>query len=142
MELKFDANQDYQLQAIEAVTDLFTGQPRIQADLKFSLGHSSFAAVANRLDLDETELLANLHTVQRRNNITPDPDTGIGKWSVEEIADYLGTGNKPDGDVAGGLMGEVIDGTLAGYKDMSKADRLAIAQYLKTIPPVRNKIGK
>jgi mono/diheme cytochrome c family protein len=73
-------------------------------------------------------------------NITPDPDTGIGKWSVEEIADYLGSGNKPDGDVAGGLMGEVIDGTLAGYKDLTKADRVAIAQYLKTLPPVRNKI--
>ena len=73
-------------------------------------------------------------------NITPDPDTGIGKWSVEEIAEYLGTGNKPDGDVAGGLMGEVIDGTLAGYKDLTRADRTAIAQYLKTLPPVRNKI--
>jgi mono/diheme cytochrome c family protein len=79
---------------------------------------------------------------QAMPNITPDPDTGIGKWSVEEIADYLGSGNKPDGDVAGGLMGEVIDGTLAGYKDLAKADRLAIAQYLKTIPPIRNKIGK
>ncbi len=39
-------------------------------------------------------------------------------------------------------MGEVIEGTLAGYKDLTKADRLAIAQYLKTIPPIRNKIGK
>jgi mono/diheme cytochrome c family protein len=79
---------------------------------------------------------------QAMPNITPDPDTGIGKWSVEEIAEYLGTGNKPDGDVAGGLMGEVIDGTLAGYKDLTQADRLAIAQYLKSIPAVRNKIGK
>ena len=77
---------------------------------------------------------------QAMPNITPDVETGIGKWSVEEIADYLATGNKPDGDVAGGLMGEVIDGTLAGYKDLSKADRVAIAQYLKTLPPVRNKI--
>ena len=75
-------------------------------------------------------------------NITPDTETGIGKWSVEEIAEYLGSGNKPDGDVAGGLMGEVIDGTLAGYKDLTKADRVAIAQYLKTIPAVRNKIAK
>jgi mono/diheme cytochrome c family protein len=75
-------------------------------------------------------------------NITPDPDTGIGKWSVEEIADYLGGGLKPDGDVAGGLMGEVIEGTLAGYKHMSRADLVAIAQYLKSIPAVRNKIGK
>jgi mono/diheme cytochrome c family protein len=74
-------------------------------------------------------------------NITPDKTTGLA-WSEEEIADYLGTGNKPDGDVAGGLMGEVIEGTLAGYKDMTKADRLAIARYLKTIPPIKNKIGK
>jgi mono/diheme cytochrome c family protein len=79
---------------------------------------------------------------QAMPNVTPDSETGIGKWSVEEIADYLGTGNKPDGDVAGGLMAEVIDGTLAGYKDLSKADRVAIAQYLKSIPAVRNKIGK
>jgi mono/diheme cytochrome c family protein len=79
---------------------------------------------------------------QAMPNITPDPDTGIGKWSVEEIADYLGTGNKPDGDVAGGLMGEVIDGTLSGYKDLTNADRVAIAQYLESIPPSRNKIGK
>ena len=79
---------------------------------------------------------------QAMPNITPDPETGIGKWSVEEIADYLGSGNKPDGDVAGGLMAEVIDGTLSGYKDLTQADRVAIAQYLKTIPPVRNKIGK
>ena len=79
---------------------------------------------------------------QAMPNITPDPDTGIGQWSVDEIADYLGSGNKPDGDVAGGLMAEVIDGTLSGYKDLSKADRVAIAQYLKSIPPIRNKIGK
>lgn len=75
-------------------------------------------------------------------NITPDPDTGIGKWAVDEIAEYLGTGNRPDGDVAGGLMGEVIDGTLAGYKDMTKADRVAIAQYLKSIPAVKNRVEK
>ena len=74
-------------------------------------------------------------------NITPDKATGL-TWSEEEIADFLGSGNKPDGDVAGGLMGEVIQGTSAGYKDLTNADRLAIARYLKSIPPVRNKIGK
>ncbi len=75
-------------------------------------------------------------------NITPDADTGIGRWTEEQIADYLETGTKPDGDVVGGLMGEVIEGTAAGYKDLTQADRFAIAQYLKSIPPVRNKIGK
>ena len=75
-------------------------------------------------------------------NITPDRETGIGSWSEEEIAEFLGSGNKPDGDGAGGLMEEVIEGTFAGYKDLTKADRLAIARYLKTIPAVWNKIAK
>jgi len=74
-------------------------------------------------------------------NITPDKATGIGDWTEEQIAEYVGTGNKPDGDVAGGLMGEVIQGSSAGFKDLSKADRLAIARYLKSIPAIKNKIG-
>src|SRR5216683_4993092 len=73
-------------------------------------------------------------------NITPDKDTGIGSWTEDQIVTYLGTGNRPDGDVAGGLMGESIQGTLAGYKDMTKADLQAIAKYLKAIPAVKNKI--
>jgi len=74
-------------------------------------------------------------------NITPDKETGL-TWTIEQIAEYLATGNKPDGDVAGGLMGEVIQGTTAGYKDMTKADLLAIAHYLKSVAPVKNRIGK
>ena len=74
-------------------------------------------------------------------NITPDKDTGL-TWSEEEIAEYLATGNKPDGDVAGGLMGEVIEGAAAGFKNLTKEDRLAIARYLKSIPAVRNKVAK
>ncbi len=72
-------------------------------------------------------------------NLTPDKETGLD-WTEEQIADYLGSGNKPDGDVAGGLMAEVIQGPSAGFKDLSKADRLAIARYLKSIPPVKNRI--
>ncbi len=75
-------------------------------------------------------------------NITPDKTTGIGGWSEEDLADYLATGNKPDGDVSSGLMEEVIHGTTAGYKDLTKADRLAIARYLKSIPPIQNRVRK
>jgi hypothetical protein len=39
-------------------------------------------------------------------------------------------------------MGEVIEGTAAGFKDLTKPDRLAIAKYLKSIPAVRNKVAK
>lgn len=73
-------------------------------------------------------------------NITPDGDTGL-KWSEEQIVTFLGSGNKPDGDMAGGLMGEVIQGTSTGFRDLTKEDRLAIARYLKTIPAIRHKIG-
>ena len=77
---------------------------------------------------------------QATANLTPDKSTGLGDWTEEQIVTFLGTGNRPDGDVAGGLMGEVIQGTLAGYKDMTKADLQAIARFLKSIPPVKNKI--
>jgi len=77
---------------------------------------------------------------QATPNITPDKTTGLGDWTEAQIATYLGTGNRPDGDVAGGLMEEAIQGTLAGFKDMTKTDQAAIARYLKSIPAVTNKI--
>lgn len=77
---------------------------------------------------------------QAAPNITPDKATGLGDWTEEQIVTYLGTGNRPDGDVAGGLMGGNIQGTLAGYKDMTRADLQAVARYLKSIPAVNNKI--
>jgi hypothetical protein len=52
------------------------------------------------------------------------------------------SGTKPDFDNVQGLMYEVIQGTPYGYKDMTKEDALAIADYLKSIPPIVNKIGK
>jgi len=72
MKFKFDPNQEFQVKAIEAVTDLFDGQTRVQAAVRFKDGTLSLAAVANRLDLGEAELLENLKTVQLRNGIRPD----------------------------------------------------------------------
>jgi mono/diheme cytochrome c family protein len=70
-------------------------------------------------------------------NITPDKETGIGEWKREDVAELLLTGTKPDLDNVQGLMAEVIQ---QGYKNMTKADALAIADYLKSIPPIKNKI--
>ena len=50
------------------------------------------------------------------------------------------SGTKPDLDNVQGLMYEVIQGAPYGYKDMKKEDALTIADYLKTIPTVKNKI--
>jgi hypothetical protein len=37
-------------------------------------------------------------------------------------------------------MAEVIEGTTAGYRHLTRADLQAIAQYLKSIPPVKNRV--
>lgn len=68
-------------------------------------------------------------------NITPDDATGIGAWTEAQIATLLRTGTRPDGSQVGGLMELVIMG---GFKDMTEADALAIASYLKTVPAVTN----
>jgi len=70
LQFKFDANQEYQVRAIESVANLLEGQPRVEADLSFSLG--GFAAVPNRLDLSEEALLSNLQAVQRENSLAVD----------------------------------------------------------------------
>ncbi|MBI4525435.1 MAG: cytochrome c [Deltaproteobacteria bacterium] len=70
-------------------------------------------------------------------NITSDKETGIGEWSRTDIAELLLTGTKPDLDNIEGLMAEVVE---AGYKKIRREDALAIADYLKSVPPVKNKI--
>jgi mono/diheme cytochrome c family protein len=70
-------------------------------------------------------------------NITPDKETGIGAWKREDTAELLLNGTKPDLDNVQGLMAEVVE---HGYKNMSKQDALAIADYLKSIPAIKNKI--
>jgi mono/diheme cytochrome c family protein len=76
-------------------------------------------------------------------NITPDAATGIGKWNENRIADLLRTGMKPNMDNVQGLMAEVIDGVAGGpgYAQAPEAELRSIAKYLKTVPPIRHKVG-
>ena len=70
-------------------------------------------------------------------NITSDRDTGIGQWSEDDIAYYLETGMRPDGDYAGSLMAEVID---EGLSHLDRDDLAALARYVKSIPPIHNQV--
>jgi mono/diheme cytochrome c family protein len=72
-------------------------------------------------------------------NLTPDNKTGLGNWSRDDLVYYLKTGADPDGDYAGGLMAEVID---EGLSHLTEADLQAIADYLRSLPPVENRVGK
>jgi mono/diheme cytochrome c family protein len=57
---------------------------------------------------------------------------GIGDWSAKDIAGFLENGVAPDGDSAGGSMVRVIKNT----SQLKQADRDAIADYVKSLPPV------
>lgn len=69
---------------------------------------------------------------QNAPNITPDPATGIGEWSLDEIETLLKTGMTPDSDFVGSGMRAVVRGT----SQLTDSDRHAIAVYLKSVTPV------
>ena len=58
---------------------------------------------------------------------------GLNEWSENDIAYFLETGEMPDGDKAGGSMRRVIRNT----SQLSPEDREAMAEYLKSLPPVQ-----
>lgn len=85
---------------------------------------------------DMSKYLAGRRDPTRLNpNITPDPETGIGKWRVEDIVKFLRTGMRPDGSSAGSIMANLIRD---GLKDITPEDARLIALYLKSVPPVKN----
>jgi mono/diheme cytochrome c family protein len=57
---------------------------------------------------------------------------GLSEWSAKDIAYFLETGQTPEGDAAGGSMTRVI----ANMAQLNAADRMAMAVYLKSLPPV------
>lgn len=65
-------------------------------------------------------------------NITPDPKTGIGNWSEDDIVQVLTDGTTPNFDEVGGGMAEVVKNTAR----LSAEDRRAITVFLKSVPAV------
>ncbi|MEX1133367.1 MAG: DEAD/DEAH box helicase family protein [Acidimicrobiia bacterium] len=88
MEIRFDANQEYQLDAVAAVVDLFDGQPLaatesetlfepIGGELLTELG------VCNSLSLTDEAMLDNLQAIQERNGLSVDKELNSLNFSVE-----------------------------------------------------------
>ena len=71
---------------------------------------------------------------KRVPNITPDPKTGIGNWTEDDIIVMLTDGHTPDFDEVGGAMAEVVKSTAR----LTAEDRRAIAAYLKALPAIRS----
>ena len=99
MKIKFDSNQQYQRDAIDAVLGLFAGQPLSSGAFELALSDSGSLAgltelgLGNQLALDEAAFLRNLQPVQRANNLpvsdaldgmnfSIEMETGTGKTYV------------------------------------------------------------
>lgn len=89
MKLQFEPNQQYQLDAIKAAVDVFTGQPKEsepipfpgQAALEFKgqqLTLETVSARGNVLALSSTQVAQNTHAIQQLNAITKSEVVGTG----------------------------------------------------------------
>ena len=68
MKLKFDSNLEYQLEAMQSVTEIFEGQPSKQGEYEISFGKQDGVlfnelGVGNQLMLEYDQLMENLHVL-------------------------------------------------------------------------------
>jgi mono/diheme cytochrome c family protein len=68
-------------------------------------------------------------------NLTPDAETGIGKWSEDQFVKTFKTGIRPDG-----VKYTVTPMEWNIYANMKEEDARAIYRYLRTITPISNKV--
>jgi mono/diheme cytochrome c family protein len=69
-------------------------------------------------------------------NITPDKDTGIGAWTDADISRALTTGERPDGRRLASPM------PVAYLARLTPDDRAALIAWLRSLPPVANKVER
>lgn len=67
-------------------------------------------------------------------NITPDDETGIGRWSVRDLVRMLQSGMDKHSQQSLPVM------PWPSYVNLSDDDATAIALYLKSLPPVRHQV--
>lgn len=93
MKLKFESNLDYQLEAIEAVCDLFRGleicrteftvtNNALDGQLSLSFEENDIG-IGNRLSLLDDEILKNLNNIQLSNGLPPSSRLTSGDFTVE-----------------------------------------------------------
>lgn len=63
-------------------------------------------------------------------NLTPDKATGLGNWTTQQIVTAFTTGVRPDGRILAPIM------PWEDFAHLTKSDALAIAAFLKSLPPV------
>lgn len=67
-------------------------------------------------------------------NLTPDPETGLGAWTDDQIARAI------RGEARHGSAGSVVVMPWPTLSKLSDEDVHAIVAYLRTLPPVRHRV--
>jgi Cytochrome c. len=67
-------------------------------------------------------------------NITPDPETGIGTWTDEEVLRAMTHGISKNGDTLFPIM------PYPHFNRIAKDDLMSIIAYIRTLKPIKNKI--
>jgi mono/diheme cytochrome c family protein len=67
-------------------------------------------------------------------NITPDPETGIGRWSERDFVTALRTGFRPDRTLIRYPMGV--------FPELTDEEGAAMYAYLRTVPPLRHAVPR
>jgi mono/diheme cytochrome c family protein len=67
-------------------------------------------------------------------NLTPDKDTGLGRWSADDIVRAIQTGTRPDGRILAPIM------PWHAFAQLTAEDAQSIAAFLKSLTPVANKV--
>ena len=88
MKIKFDSNQDFQLDAMRSVVDVFAGQPLTRASLQWqsdALGGELLTemGVGNSLVLSDEAILRNVRKIQTKNELEPAAELQGLHFSVE-----------------------------------------------------------
>ncbi len=87
MKLSFEANLEYQRDAVRAVVGLFEGQPKGDSVSEFGLDEAGTLAlpnaVGNRLAISDGQIFANLREIQKANGVPADAPLCGMNFSVE-----------------------------------------------------------
>lgn len=84
MQIRFDPNQEYQLNAVESVAKIFDGQRMQKTELALS-PTGGFASVHNALDLSDEDILRNLNGIQEENSLEKDTELETIEGTIETI---------------------------------------------------------
>ncbi len=121
MKLHFDSKQEFQLEAVKAVSDIFEGQPLSSGDFEFSASQNgaffSENGFGNKLDLTEEQILQNVNVIQKSNNI--------------EVSEYLQLLKYKDIDDEGKEI--VIETNIPNYSIEMETGTGKTYVYLRTI---------